>query len=84
MELTWHMPKFFFDIYDGERNFRDDEGSDLSDREAARVQALSVISDIARDNSPDGDRRDFITDIRDETGRVIFTATLSLVARWID
>jgi hypothetical protein len=78
------MPRFLFDIYDGVRLTRDDEGSELPDREAARKEALSVLPDIARDRSPDGDRRDFIVDVRDETGRVIYTATLSLVGRWID
>ncbi|MFC0408776.1 DUF6894 family protein [Roseomonas elaeocarpi] len=78
------MPKFFFDIHDGEHYRRDQEGSELTDGEAARREALAVLPDIARDRSPGDNRRDFIVDVRDETDRLVFTATLSLMARWIE
>lgn len=79
------MGQFFFDSHDNGRTARDEEGMDLADRDAAREQALSALPDIARDVLPrDGDRRDMIVDVRDASGRIVFTATLSLVARWID
>jgi len=71
--LSWPMPKFFFDIRDGEHDMRDEEGTELTDRKAARKEALAVLPDIARDKSPDRDRRDFIVDVRDETDRLVFT-----------
>lgn len=49
----------------------------------ARAAAIAALPDIARDVLPDGDRRDFVSSVRDEAGEVIFTATLSLVAQWV-
>lgn len=40
-------------------------------------------ADMARDVLPDGDRRDFTVDVRTAVGEVIYTATLSLVGRWL-
>ena len=53
------MPRFFFDVDDGEHRFQDDEG-------------------VAED-----DRRAFVSKVRDATGRTIFMATLSFVAKWL-
>lgn len=78
------MFRFFFDTCDGARTFYDEEGMLLADDEAARHQAMIALPDIARDVVPkDGDRRDMMVDVRNEGGQVVFTATLSLVARWI-
>ena len=78
------MPRYFFDIDDGERVSVDDHGCDLPDRQSARDQAISVLPDIARDELPDGDTRVFACCVRDETGRRIFEARLSLEAGWLD
>lgn len=78
------MPLFYFDISDGERLVRDEEGTELADDQAARNEAIGVLPDIARDELPDGDRREFSSEVRDASGKVIFRATLSLVARWVD
>lgn len=78
------MSLFFFDTYDGDTRVRDTDGMDFPTPETARLQGLEALPDMARDKLPDGDRRDFIVDVRDGTGRVIYTATLSLVGRWID
>lgn len=78
------MPRFYFDTYDGERTDHDEEGVLLADAGAARQQAMAALTDLVRDVVPeDGDRRDMTVDARDGTGRVLFTATLSLVARWV-
>ena len=77
------MPKYFFDIYDGEQQIRDDTGVDLSGPDAARDAAIGVLPNIARDELPDGDKREFVAVVRDESGRKIFRAALSLVAEWL-
>jgi hypothetical protein len=78
------MPLYFSDIFDGTRLLRDEEGTELPDREAARREATGVLLDIARERLPDGNGRNFTADVRNETGQVIFTATVSLTAQWID
>jgi hypothetical protein len=78
------VPTYFFDVSDGEHHFRDDEGSALPSRDAARKQALRVFPDMVRNKFPDGNRRDLIVNVRNETGKAIFTATLTLTARWLE
>ena len=77
------MPKFFLDLYDGAEFSRDPYGLDLAGREEARKEAISVLPDMARLALPDGDRRDFTVDVRTAVGEVIYTATLSLIGRWL-
>ncbi|MCJ2093089.1 MULTISPECIES: DUF6894 family protein [unclassified Methylobacterium] len=76
------MPHFFFDTDDG--NFRnvDSEGFELSGIEAARIEALDALPDMARNRLPDGDRRTYSVRVRDEDGRVIYFASLDLVGEW--
>ena len=78
------MPTFYFDISDGNRRIQDDEGTELSDIHAARNQAICVLPDIARDELPDGNHREFSSVVRDASGKIIFKATLSLAAEWIE
>ena len=78
------MPQYFFDIYDGENNSPDSEGTELPDREAVRREATGVLPDIAREELPDGNHRTFACRVRDDRGVVIFIAELSLHAGWTD
>jgi len=78
------MPRFFFDIDDGESCETDGRGSELLNAQAARNAAIAILPDVAREELPDGDRRIFMCKVRDENGNVIFIATLSLVAEWIN
>ena len=77
------MARFFFDIDDGHVQSRDGEGLELADAAEARKAGIAILPDIAREELPDGDRRVFICQVRDESGTVIFIATLSLVAEWV-
>ena len=77
------MPRYFFDIDDGDVCSPDDEGLDLSGPWEAREKAIDVLPDVARDVLPDGNRRDMITSVRDQSGTVLFRAKLSLVAEWM-
>lgn len=78
------MARFFFDTHDGLKSLRDDIGLEFPDAQAARLAAIKALPDIARDRFPEGDRRDFTVDVRDERSHLIYTATLSLVGRWTD
>ena len=51
------MPRFYFDIHDGERFTPDDEGLEFPDAQTARDKAVSSLPDIARDVMPDGQKR---------------------------
>ena len=77
------MPRYFFDVHDGDKHHIDTTGHEFPDAESARLEALGSLPHIAQDEMPDGDQRVFIMDVRDDGDRVIFTATLALIARWV-
>ena len=77
------MPRYFFDTHDGERQLRDEEGSKLLGLQEACDEAIRLLPGIARDVLPGGDRRDFVSTVRDERGRLVFRATLSFRAEWL-
>jgi len=73
------MPRFFFDTYDDERYVPDQDGLDLKDIEAAKMEAQKALPDMAKDALPGGNHRSFVVNVRDEAGQVVLRAALSLV-----
>ena len=71
------MPRYYFDIVDGDRRFVDEEGTELEDADDARDEALETLGQIAKDKLPENDRRDFVLTVR-EGAQTVLTATLSL------
>ena len=79
------MPRYFFDTKDGGLAVRDDEGHELPDAATVRRMAIEALSDLASDDMPeDGDRHVVFVRVRDERDHIVFHASLSLVADWID
>jgi hypothetical protein len=72
------MPRFFFDIHDGEGFTPDRQGLELADLEAAKAEAKKALPDIVKEDMPDGDRRDFTIDVKDVAGKIVWRVTLSL------
>ena len=73
------MPRFYFDINDGDDFIPDHEGIDLEGVEDAKAEAVNTLPDMARDGLPEGDSRDFVVTVRDETDRPVWRVRLSLV-----
>ncbi|ANY84986.1 hypothetical protein BB934_42975 (plasmid) [Microvirga ossetica] len=73
------MPRFFFDIHDGEDFAPDRQGVDLDDLDAAKDEARKALRDVIWDKLPVGDRRDFTVDVKNTAGEIVWRATLSLV-----
>jgi hypothetical protein len=74
------VPRYYFDVSDGDTFTKDDVGLELDGIEAARAEARKALPDIARDVLPEGgDRRTMTIRVRDEAGKVLITATLSLL-----
>jgi hypothetical protein len=73
------VPRFFFDIHDGEAFTPDREGLELDGLEAAKDEAKKTLPEIVKDEMPDGDRRDFTVDVKDAAGQIVWRVTLSLV-----
>jgi hypothetical protein len=73
------MPRFFFDIHDGENFTPDREGLELEGIEAAKNEAKKALPDIVKEEMPDGDRRGFTVDVKNVAGQIVWRVTLSLV-----
>jgi len=73
------MPRYYFDIRDGDYVQKDDEGTILPSVREAKAQAVKTLPDIARDELPDADRREFVIEVKDENGRPVLTARLSIL-----
>ncbi|GEP09015.1 DUF6894 family protein [Methylobacterium gnaphalii] len=79
------MPRYYFDVYDGQKLFRDEEGGVFDDRAAMRAEAMKVLPDIARDGIPqDGDRQSFTVRVRNERNLTIYTGTILFSGLWLD
>ena len=79
------MPRFYCDARCGDTAMQDDEGQEFADREAARKDAILMLSEAARGlPRAGGDQHEIVASVRDENGKPILTATLSLVVRWCD
>jgi len=75
------MARFFFDLVDGGDRYPDVDGTVLADLEHAREEALQTLGQIAKDELPDGDQREFTIDVRSDAGQILLTASLSLLVQ---
>ena len=76
------MPRYFFDTFNGRDLMRDDMGLELDDLERVRIEAIDALPDLARNELPDGDEHIFAVQVRDEQGRVVYSATLDFKGKW--
>ena len=76
------MPLFFFDITDGGL-ILDDLGTEFPNAHAARDAAIKVLPDVARDTIGEGEGREVVVLMRDDANRALFTAALTLTAKWL-
>ena len=72
------MPRFYFDVIDNGRITRDEEALELTDFQHARNQALAALADMAKDELPDGDHREFVIEVRDGGPEPLLRASLAL------
>lgn len=70
------MPHFYFNVHDG-HDIPDEDGQELPNVDAAKVQAVIVAADMLRDHAHafwrDGEWR---LDVTDEAGTVLFSLTM--------
>ena len=76
------MPLFYFDISDGSLTI-DDVGTEFPNAHSARDAAIRVLPDVARDEIGAGQHREVVVLMRNEAGQALFTAALTLTAKWL-
>jgi hypothetical protein len=72
------VPRYFFDVTDSGKVSVDMEGVEFDSLEDARGEALRTLGEIAKDELPDGDHRQFSIEIREGGGAPLLSASLSL------
>jgi hypothetical protein len=77
------MPRYFFDVYDGENTTRDNVGLELASTHDAQQEAVRTLPQLAKDALPDGTQRDFVVEVKDAEQRPILRAKLSLTVETI-
>jgi hypothetical protein len=78
------MARYYFDIHDGQHLVRDDVGTECSDPDAIRAEAMTALPAIARDTIPkDGDRQALTVIVRNARNLTVFTATLTFASIWL-
>jgi hypothetical protein len=70
------MPRYFFDLDDGERVTPDAEGTELPDLQAARAEALHMLGEIAKAEMRDDNRSQQRVHIHEARGDILLTVSL--------
>jgi hypothetical protein len=73
------MPRYFFDLHDGDGLVWDEGGQNLDCIEGACCEAQRKLAELVRDLPPDGRQRTIAMRVRDETGRAVVKAGLSIM-----
>ncbi len=71
------MGRYFFDVSDGESQFHDTVGIDLSPVDIAN-ETKSLLSLLAYERLPEGVSRTFEAYVRDSLGEVVYRDTMRL------
>ena len=79
------MPRFYFDVDDGDKLYRDEIGSELASVQAARDEASRAVAELARDYLPSADPQKNITMwVRNEDGSALLSLSLSFAVQALD
>ena len=63
------MPRFYFDVRRDGRLYADEEGQELSDTDAAELEAAHAAAGIARDLLPAKRSGELVIELRDQSRR---------------
>jgi hypothetical protein len=72
------VPRYYFDVQDGNTRHIDDVGEVLDGPEAAFSEAMGLLSELAQQVSLNGRERALTSTVRDEDGKGVYKATLTL------
>jgi hypothetical protein len=68
------MPRYYFDIRNGQNLYPDEEGLELADRRAAEIEAAMSLADLAKDLPPLDEFDHMAIEVRTQAGPVFQAA----------
>lgn len=78
------MPRYFFDIHNGNGPSRDDHGMELSSRKRIMHEMSRILLDIARDELPGQEGGNISIYVRDDEDKEVCATHLSFQTEWRD
>ncbi|MBL0408015.1 hypothetical protein JKG68_29385 [Microvirga aerilata] len=73
------MQRYFFDTYDGDKLLPDEIGVELADLDEAERELARSLPAMAQETFPKSDHREFAVRVRDDEGKTVLKAALTLV-----
>jgi hypothetical protein len=75
------MPRYYFDIREGESIVVDEEGFELSDLRAAEVEAALSLASMAKDMGPGTEHHRMAIEVRTDDGPIFQAAFIFELTR---
>jgi hypothetical protein len=72
------MPRFYFDVREGQSFISDDEGLEFPSLEMAEQEAIEAAAGIGKDRLPRGDTREVTVEVCNERRQRVLTVKISL------
>ena len=66
------MPRFYFDVRDGDKLDLDDEGLEFASTHEARVEASRALAEMIKDAMPNGWHKAMAIEVRRGRGQPLF------------
>lgn len=78
-----YMPRYFFDLSNGDGLTRDEMGMTLpTDRDRLLKEVSRILTDVAREELPEGPNGGISVSVRDEDGETILVGSLDFQTEW--
>jgi len=75
------MPRFYFDVREGDSFTRDTDGLEFNGLNAAEYEADRAAAEIGREDLPKGKAREVTVEVRDEHGQPVLTVAVAMTVR---
>ncbi|WP_407927544.1 DUF6894 family protein [Belnapia mucosa] len=79
------MPRYFWTLHDGANHYEDDEGVEIACIEDVQAEAMQFLPEYAKNIPSTLGAQTLVANVRDEAGRLVLQATMSLscrILRW--
>jgi hypothetical protein len=75
------VPRFYFDVREGDSFTRDANGLEFNSLNAAEYEATRAVAEIGREHLPTGKAREVPVEVRDEHGQQVLTVAVAMTVR---